>query len=297
MLLNRVNSRGVLFKHLKQQRQRQRQHALQIRQFASTFNGGVSALLSPPSVFEDQLQSHASHGQSQSLPTSKSICGLPPWTGPSRYQPPAGIPGTPGIPGHVLVPALVPVAAEPVPVTRRRSNHTVKLAGHSSNTRTPPPPPDPTNASITSATSLQSFSRSAQLSGTTRSLSSSTDKIAAQRSAQIARHFSSSASRPFDQTLHKPEPTMASSFGVRKVAAPNTLEHRVYVEKDGVPVSPFHDVPLYANQEQTILNMVVEIPRWTNAKLEVRLPFYRPLLESRHFISSMLCLRDPSADG
>ncbi|KAK7757793.1 Inorganic pyrophosphatase [Diatrype stigma] len=62
---------------------------------------------------------------------------------------------------------------------------------------------------------------------------------------------------------------MASSFGVRKVAAPNTLEHRVYVEKDGVPVSPFHDVPLYANQEQTILNMVVEIPRWTNAKLEI----------------------------
>lgn len=63
---------------------------------------------------------------------------------------------------------------------------------------------------------------------------------------------------------------MASQYSVRKVAAPNTLQHRVYIEKDGVPVSPFHDVPLYANQEQTILNMVVEIPRWTNAKLEVR---------------------------
>ncbi|KAI1415697.1 inorganic pyrophosphatase [Hypoxylon sp. FL1857] len=62
---------------------------------------------------------------------------------------------------------------------------------------------------------------------------------------------------------------MASSYGVRKVAAPNTLEHRVYIEKDGVPVSPFHDVPLFANPEQTILNMIVEIPRWTNAKLEI----------------------------
>lgn len=62
---------------------------------------------------------------------------------------------------------------------------------------------------------------------------------------------------------------MASNYTVRKVAAPNTLEHRVYIEKDGQPVSPFHDIPLYANQEQTILNMVVEIPRWTNAKLEV----------------------------
>lgn len=63
---------------------------------------------------------------------------------------------------------------------------------------------------------------------------------------------------------------MASEYSVRKVAAPNTLEHRVYIEKNGVPVSPFHDIPLYANQEQTILNMVVEIPRWTNGKLEVR---------------------------
>ncbi|RYP28906.1 hypothetical protein DL767_007001 [Monosporascus sp. MG133] len=62
---------------------------------------------------------------------------------------------------------------------------------------------------------------------------------------------------------------MASQYSVRKVGAPNTLEHRVYIEKDGVPVSPFHDIPLYANQEQTVLNMIVEIPRWTNAKLEI----------------------------
>jgi inorganic pyrophosphatase len=62
---------------------------------------------------------------------------------------------------------------------------------------------------------------------------------------------------------------MASQYTVRKVGAPHTLDHRVYIEKDGVPVSPFHDIPLFANQEQTILNMIVEIPRWTNAKLEV----------------------------
>lgn len=59
------------------------------------------------------------------------------------------------------------------------------------------------------------------------------------------------------------------AYNVRKIGAPNTLEHRVYIEKDGVPVSPFHDIPLYANAEQTVLNMIVEIPRWTNAKLEV----------------------------
>ena len=63
---------------------------------------------------------------------------------------------------------------------------------------------------------------------------------------------------------------MTSPYSVRKIGAANTLEHRVYIEKDGQPISPFHDIPLYANQEQTILNMIVEIPRWTNAKLEVR---------------------------
>ncbi|KAM0113747.1 Inorganic pyrophosphatase [Aspergillus fumigatus] len=59
------------------------------------------------------------------------------------------------------------------------------------------------------------------------------------------------------------------SYTVRKIGQANTLEHRVYIEKDGVPISPFHDIPLYANPEQTILNMVVEIPRWTNAKQEI----------------------------
>lgn len=59
------------------------------------------------------------------------------------------------------------------------------------------------------------------------------------------------------------------SYTTRKVAAPYTLEHRVYIEKDGLPLSPFHDIPLFANAEKTILNMIVEIPRWTNAKLEV----------------------------
>ncbi|KAF2253487.1 pyrophosphatase-domain-containing protein [Trematosphaeria pertusa] len=60
-----------------------------------------------------------------------------------------------------------------------------------------------------------------------------------------------------------------SQYTARKIGAPNTLEHRIYIEKDGVPLSPFHDIPLYANEQQTILNMVVEVPRWTNAKMEI----------------------------
>ena len=86
-----------------------------------------------------------------------------------------------------------------------------------------------------------------------------------QRLDKIQQHFSStSPSTPSKLGLT----TMA--YTTRKVAAANTLEHRVFIEKDGVPISAWHDIPLYANEQQTILNMVVEVPRWTNAKMEVR---------------------------
>lgn len=94
------------------------------------------------------------------------------------------------------------------------------------------------------------------------------NKIASHRTGQILRHFSS-WSGPSDKMSYGKQP---SEFSVRKVGAPNTLEFRAFIEKDGTPVSPFHDVPLYANEQQMVLNMIVEIPRWTNAKLEVRLP-------------------------
>jgi inorganic pyrophosphatase len=88
------------------------------------------------------------------------------------------------------------------------------------------------------------------------------------RARQVAGHLNSTApARPVHTS--KP-PTMA--YTTRKIAAANTLEHRVYIEKDGQLVSPWHDIPLYANEQQTILNMVVEVPRWTNAKMEVRGP-------------------------
>ncbi|MCJ1437545.1 Inorganic pyrophosphatase [Xylographa pallens] len=76
-----------------------------------------------------------------------------------------------------------------------------------------------------------------------------------------------------------------SRYSVRKIGPANTLEHRIFIEKDGVPISAFHDIPLYANEQQTVLNMIVEIPRWTNGKLEVSdsLPTARTYLENYHF--------------
>ena len=43
----------------------------------------------------------------------------------------------------------------------------------------------------------------------------------------------------------------------------------LHAERGDSYVSPFHDIPLYANNDNTLLNMIVEIPRWTNAKMEV----------------------------
>lgn len=59
------------------------------------------------------------------------------------------------------------------------------------------------------------------------------------------------------------------SYTIRKTAALNTPEFQAYIEKDGKVVSPFHDIPLYANDEKTVYNMVVEAPRWTNAKMKM----------------------------
>ena len=40
-------------------------------------------------------------------------------------------------------------------------------------------------------------------------------------------------------------------------------------EKGDQYISPLHDIPLFADASGSVLNMVVEIPRWTNAKMEV----------------------------
>ncbi|KAH9044574.1 inorganic pyrophosphatase [Lactarius pseudohatsudake] len=62
---------------------------------------------------------------------------------------------------------------------------------------------------------------------------------------------------------------MSAQYTPRLIGASNTLEHRVFIEQNGQVVSPFHDIPLFADQSNGILNMIVEVPRWTNAKMEI----------------------------
>jgi hypothetical protein len=95
---------------------------------------------------------------------------------------------------------------------------------------------------------------------------SSSSTIASLRSEAIARHLSTGSS-PSSATMSYSK--QSSEFTPRKIGALHTNEYRCFIESNGTPVSPFHDIPLYANEQQTILNMVVEIPRWSNAKLEV----------------------------
>merc|ERR1712088_428351 len=50
--------------------------------------------------------------------------------------------------------------------------------------------------------------------------------------------------------------------------AENTLEYRLfYKNAEGQVISPFHDIPCNAGDK--IYNMVVEVPRWSNAKMEI----------------------------
>ena len=51
----------------------------------------------------------------------------------------------------------------------------------------------------------------------------------------------------------------------------NTFDYRCYIKNADTQeiVSPFHDIPLFHNENKNIFNIVIEIPRWTNAKMEI----------------------------
>merc|ERR1712126_333836 len=49
----------------------------------------------------------------------------------------------------------------------------------------------------------------------------------------------------------------------------NTESYQVFIKDDDGPISPFHDIPLVANGDSNTFHVVIEVPRWTNAKMEV----------------------------
>lgn len=61
----------------------------------------------------------------------------------------------------------------------------------------------------------------------------------------------------------------ANKYTVEERGSLYGLDYRVYFKGPQGYISPWHDIPLFANEEKKIYNMVVEIPRWSNAKMEM----------------------------
>lgn len=52
--------------------------------------------------------------------------------------------------------------------------------------------------------------------------------------------------------------------------AHNSIDYRIYYRKSsGEPLSAWHDIPMFADETNRIYHMVCEIPRWSNAKMEI----------------------------
>ncbi|XP_054838267.1 inorganic pyrophosphatase [Eublepharis macularius] len=61
-----------------------------------------------------------------------------------------------------------------------------------------------------------------------------------------------------------------ASYGVEERGCLNSLEYRLFFKNNkGEYISPLHDIPMYADAHKNVFNMVVEVPRWTNAKMEI----------------------------
>jgi hypothetical protein len=67
------------------------------------------------------------------------------------------------------------------------------------------------------------------------------------------------------------------TYSFRTSGSPFTTDFRIYIERlsDQNLISPWHDIPLYVDgadddgEQGGVVNMVVEIPRFGNAKMEV----------------------------
>ncbi|KAA8498931.1 Soluble inorganic pyrophosphatase 1, chloroplastic [Porphyridium purpureum] len=61
----------------------------------------------------------------------------------------------------------------------------------------------------------------------------------------------------------------SAPYECETVGEPNTLEFRLVLKQGGNTVSPWHAIPLFANDEKTLLNYINEIPKGTSAKMEI----------------------------
>ncbi|ELW69430.1 inorganic pyrophosphatase [Tupaia chinensis] len=59
-----------------------------------------------------------------------------------------------------------------------------------------------------------------------------------------------------------------SGYSCEERAMLFSLKYRVFLKYEkGQYISPFHDIPMYSDKD--VFHMVVEVPRWPNAKMEI----------------------------
>jgi len=58
-------------------------------------------------------------------------------------------------------------------------------------------------------------------------------------------------------------------YTVKEAGKPETFEYRTFFYHEEKPISPFHDIPLWADKSKHLAHFVVEIPRGTQPKLEI----------------------------
>ncbi|XP_069358139.1 inorganic pyrophosphatase isoform X2 [Maniola hyperantus] len=63
----------------------------------------------------------------------------------------------------------------------------------------------------------------------------------------------------------------ASMYVAEDRGSPYSPDYRVYFKDASGPISPLHDIPLWADRAARLAHMVVEVPRWSNAKMELSL--------------------------
>eukprot|EP01133_Synstelium_polycarpum_P000424 gene424-503_t len=59
------------------------------------------------------------------------------------------------------------------------------------------------------------------------------------------------------------------TYTSKQIGETGTLEYRLYTLENNEVRSPFHDCPLWVGTDKSVVNMLVEIPRGTNAKMEI----------------------------
>lgn len=61
-----------------------------------------------------------------------------------------------------------------------------------------------------------------------------------------------------------------ASYSLEERGSLYTLEYNAYYKNAaGEVISPWHDIPLWADEAAGVVNMVCEVPRWSNAKMEI----------------------------